>query len=99
VGGPRSWERKIITPTSLAMMSKPFELLDGRPGSFPGLSLVGWKTEWNGPTRILFRRRRGSLDSDDSRYWPDRYRGLTNLQASSPQTLAAKILDRYLRKN
>jgi hypothetical protein len=89
------WGGKIITTTSLAMMSKPFQLRDGAPGPF-GLVMVAGKQ--NGMATVS--------SGGGAAVWittiPDTGLTaivLTNLQASSPQALAAKILDSYLRKN
>jgi len=86
------WSGKIIKPASLAMMSKAFSLRDGKPGSF-GLALMPGKQG----ERITVSSGGGAA------VWvttmPDSNLTaivLTNLQASSPQVLAAKILDAYL---
>lgn len=89
------WTGKIIRPTALAMMGKPFQLLDGSLGPF-GLVMVTGKQDG-----------RATVSSGGgAAVWattiPDTGLTaivLTNLQASSPQALAARILDLYLRKN
>ena len=89
------WSGKIITPASLAKMSQPFQLRDGASGAF-GLVLVAGRQSG-----------RATVSSGGgAAVWittiPDTGLTaivLTNLQASSPQALAAKILDSYLRKN
>jgi D-alanyl-D-alanine carboxypeptidase len=89
------WSGKIIAPTSLAMMGKPFQLPNRASGPF-GLVMVAGSQDG-----------RATVSSGGgAAVWvttiPDigvTAIVLTNLQASSPQALAAKILDSYLRKH
>ena len=89
------WSGKIIKPASFAMMSRPFQLRDGRLGPF-GFAMVAGSQDG-----------RATVSSGGgAAVWlttiPDiglTAIVLTNLQASSPQVLAAKILAFYLRKH
>jgi len=89
------WSGKIIAPTSLAMMGKPFQLRNGASGPF-GLVMIAGSQDG-----------RATVSSGGgAAVWVTTIPGsgltaivLTNLQASSPQALTAKILDFYLRKN
>ena len=88
------WNGKVIKPESLAMMAKPFQLHDGTVGPF-GLVMMAGRQD--GRTVIS--------SGGGAAVWlstiPDiRLTAivLTNLQASSPQVLVAKILQSYLQK-
>lgn len=86
------WSGKVIKPASLAMMGKAYGLRDGKPGAF-GLGLIPGR-QGDRPT---------VSSGGGAAVWvttlPDSHLTaivLTNLQASSPQSLVAEILDAYL---
>jgi CubicO group peptidase (beta-lactamase class C family) len=88
------WTGKIIKPASLAMMGSPFQLRDGTLGQF-GLAMIVGRQD--GRTTIS--------SGGGAAVWlttiPEIHftaMVLTNLQASSPQTLVAKILQSYLQE-
>ena len=88
------WTAKIIKSASLAMMARPSQLRDGTLGQF-GLSMIVGRQD--GRTTIS--------SGGGAAVWlttiPEIHLTaivLTNLQASSPQVLAAKILQSYLQE-
>jgi len=88
------WTGKTIKPASLELMSKPFQLRDGTSGMF-GLATVAGTQDG----RMTVSSGGGAA------VWlttiPDSHLTvivLTNLQASSPQVLVAKILHFYLQQ-
>jgi D-alanyl-D-alanine carboxypeptidase len=87
------WTGKIIKPASLAIMCKPFQLRDGTFGPF-GLGMIVGK-QGGRPT---------ISSGGGAAVWlttiPDMRLTaivLTNVQASSPQTFVAKILQSYFQ--
>jgi CubicO group peptidase (beta-lactamase class C family) len=88
------WAGKIIKPESLSMMGRAFQLRDGTPGQFGLVMIVGQQDQ-----------RTTASSGGGAAVWLTTIPELrltaivlTNLQASAPQLLAAKILQSYLQE-